>query len=158
MSGKLHVVLEKHRFKSPLARGIVVALIVAGLAGLARCQDADLPRGVEGRAPLPEYIQEFFLSDAVRSQDRCEVQVTFATYSQHGVGSNAEVHVEYGFTDRLQISFEVPYGITHNQQEDEDRAEWNALRVGTLYQIVRSDRPFALSAGLMIEAPVRPGD
>ena len=136
---------------------MVVVLVAAASVVTARCQESNSGGG-KVNAPLPEYIQEFFLSDAVRSQEKGEVQITMATDSRRRMGSNAEMDIEYGLTNRLQISVEAPYGITAGQEEGEDLPGWNSVAVGTLYQIIRSDRPFSLSVGVMFEVPVRPGD
>lgn len=145
-----------------LARGIGVSLMAATLACLARCQDngstAGLSiAGVQGKAPIPEYIQEFFLSEAVRSQEKGELQVTFGVDSRQNIGTNAAVQLEYGLTDRLQVSFEMPYGVT-SDKDAEIPARWSSTTVGLLYQFIRSDRPFALSAGMGFALPIRSRD
>jgi hypothetical protein len=106
---------------------------------------------------MPEYIQEFFLSDAVRSQEKGELQITVGTDSRKRMGSNAVMEIEFGLMDRLHISLEAPYEITAGREAAENLPGWNSIGVGTLYQIIRSDRPFSLSAGVMFEVPVRPG-
>lgn len=103
---------------------------------------------------MPEYIQEFFLSEAVRSQDKGELQLTFAVDSRQRIGSDVFVQTEYGLTNRLQVSFELPYGITASETA-EVPARWSSTTVGLLYQIIRSDRPFALSAGMAFALPIR---
>lgn len=106
---------------------------------------------------MPEYIQEFFLSEAVRSQDKGELQVTFGVDSRQKVGTNVRVQMEYGLTDRLQLSFEVPYGVTASENA-EIPASWSSTTVGVLYQFIRSDQPFALSAGMGFALPIRSRD
>lgn len=96
---------------------------------------------------MPEYIQEFFLSEAVHCQEKDELQLTLATDSRQRIGTNADVQLQYGLTDRLQIGVEVPYGITATRDEVEILPQWSSINVGLLYQIIRSDRPFALSGG-----------
>ena len=49
------------------------------------------------------YVKEFFLSDAVRNEDKGELQFTFSEDSRDGIGSNVALELEYGLTRRLQI-------------------------------------------------------
>ena len=67
-------------------------------------------RDSQGKPVIPEYVQEFFLSEAVRSQDKNELQITFAVDSRSSVGNNADIQIEYGLTNRLQLNSEMPYG------------------------------------------------
>ena len=131
---------------------MISMIVVCGI--IARCQDSASGNS-NFRAPMPEYIQEFFLSDAVRCQEKGELQFTVATQSQHLVGTNADLEVEYGLTDRLQVAIGVPYGIVANRDEGEIAPGWNSFNVGFLYQLIRSDRPFALSAGMTMDLPLR---
>jgi len=136
-------------------RSIVTALIAATCGPAAQSQDSNsIAHG--NQAAMSEYIQEFFLSEAVRSQDRGELQLTFAADSRHRVGNNVGVQIEYGLTDRLQIGLEIPYGFTA-EQNAEIPLRWSSTNIGLLYQIIRSDRPFAFSAGMMFQIPVRSG-
>ena len=131
-------------------------LMAAAFATAARCQDGHSPGERVASAPMPEYIQEFFLSEAVRSQDKGELQVTLGLDSRQRIGASAAVQLEYGLTRRLQVNFQTPYGITAGQNA-EVPAKWSSASVGLLYQITRSDRPFAFSAGMAFGVPVRPG-
>jgi hypothetical protein len=135
--------------------GIVTALMAAtsGLAAQSQDWNSVTDRNQDA---MPEYIQEFFLSEAVRSQGRGELQLTFASDSRQRVGTNIGVQIEYGLTDRLQFSFETPYGFTASQNA-EVPIRWSSNRIGVLYQLIRSDRPFALSTGMMIQVPLRSG-
>jgi hypothetical protein len=120
----------------------------------AHCQEGDSIGGRDDKARMPEYIQEFFLSEAVRSQDKGELQVTFAADARQRIGTNAALQIEYGLTNRLQISFQTPYGITASQNA-EVPARWSTVSVGLLYQIIQRDQPFALSLGMEFGVPVR---
>ena len=107
---------------------------------------------------MPEYIQDFFLSEAVRSQDRGELQLTAAAMVRRknqtaADGSSVALDVEYGLTDRLQVSAELPYGI-HSTPTSEIPASWSTVGTGVLYQFIRSSHPFALSAGAGVDLPV----
>ena len=99
----------------------------------AQCQNNAFGTG-NTRTAMPEYIQEFFLSDAVRCQEKGEMQFTVATQSKHAV--------------------EIPYGIVAQRDQEEIVPGWSSVNVGFLYQLIRSDRPFALSAGMAIDLPL----
>lgn len=107
---------------------------------------------------MPEYIEDFFLSDAVRSENRGELQLTVDAMSSRNHrsaadGSSAGLDLEYGLTDRLQLSMELPYGI-HSTATSEIPARWSAISTGVLYQFIRSSHPFALSAGAGADLPL----
>lgn len=106
--------------------------------------------------PIPEYIQEFFLSEAVRNQDKGEFQITWAGDSRDGAGSNVALDLEYGITDRLQLSSETEYGLSATANA-EIPAGWSTSGVGFQYQIIRNNSPFALAAGVSFGVPVKPG-
>jgi hypothetical protein len=103
---------------------------------------------------MQAYVEEFFLSDAVRNQDKGELQFTFATDSRQGLGSNVALQVEYGVTRRLQIDFEVPYGFSASENSEVTTA-WSSTSLGLQYQIIRSDSPFALSVGMALGIPMK---
>lgn len=127
---------------------MISLIVVCGIN--AQCQDSK-----NIRAPMPEYVQEFFQSDAVRCQEKGEFQLTLATQA-HPRGANADLQFEYGLTNRLQTSVEVPYGIRASRDETEISRKWSYINAGLLYQFIRSDRPFAFSAGLMVDLPLHP--
>jgi len=134
-----------------LVNRIVLLLLLTGHCILAVCQDQEISRA--SNAPLPEYVQEFFLSDAARSQEKGELQITFGVHSRRGSGTNAFMKSEFGLTDRLQLSAEVPYG-----EGDEDipvsSPNWNMPKVGVQYQIIHGQVPFSLTAGVDVELPL----
>jgi hypothetical protein len=84
---------------------------------------------------MPEHIQEFFLSDAVRCQEKGELQFTLTTASRHSAGTNEDMQIEYGLSDRLQAGVEVPYGISANRDEEEIVPGWSSINVGLLYSL-----------------------
>lgn len=72
---------------------------------------------------LPEYIQEFFLSEAVRSQEHGEVQLTvagtdFRDLRSAADGKSAALDFEYGITRRFQFAMELPYGIQSTETSE----------------------------------------
>jgi len=130
--------------------------LAACLSPLAVCQKSGASVCKHNRPPLPEYIQEFFLSDAVRNQDKGEVQLTFGVDSRQRIGTSALLKMEYGVTRRLQFGFELPYGMTE-EAGSESASRWSTASLGFRYQIIRGDFPFALSAGMAFGVPLRSG-
>jgi hypothetical protein len=128
--------------------------LAIGYSPLARCQGNPSGGGAQGKVPMPEYIQEFFLSDAVRNEDKGELQLTLGVDSRRGLGTNSVLQTEYGLTNRLQLNFELPYGFTA-RESSEIPASWSTTSFGLQYQIFRSDSPFALSAGMALGVPVK---
>jgi hypothetical protein len=55
---------------------LVFALALVCASYVALCQDDHANSTGQSRRPLPEYIQDFFLSDAVRGQEKGEWQLT----------------------------------------------------------------------------------
>jgi len=100
---------------------------------------------------FPEYVQEFFLSDAVRNQDRGELQVTVGVDSRRDVGTSGNVKVEYGLTRRLQLGFEQSYGNA-DEQGPRVSPHWGPASAGMQYQI-RNSSTFALSVGFVLGIP-----
>ena len=131
---------------------LILLLLLPRLCALAFCQGQQISHS--SSAPLPEYVQEFFLADAVRSQEKGELQVTFGFDFRHGSGTNAFMKSEFGVTDRLQLSAEVPYG-----EGDEDipasSPTWSTPKVGVQYQIIHGQVPFSLTAGIHTELSSR---
>jgi hypothetical protein len=116
-------------------------------------QDNSASSGHQSKHSQPEYIQEFFFSDAVRSQEKGEWQLTAGVDSRH-FGISTLVKTEYGVTNRLQFGVELPYGVTEEETLD-SRSHWRTVSLGGEYQIIRSDRPFAVSVGMAFGIPVR---
>jgi hypothetical protein len=145
-------------FLATAARISYLALPLLALCGspVAVCQNNGGPTSSHSKPPLPEYIEEFFLSDAVRNQDKGELQFTFGVESRQDIGTNAAVKMEYGVTKRVQLSFELPYGMTE-EEISERSSRWSTSSLGLQYQIIRSDSPFALSAGMAFGVPVKSG-
>jgi hypothetical protein len=107
---------------------------------------------------LPEYIEEFFLSEAVRSEERNELQLTVDGTAFRGRGSSmdgksAGLDIEYGITPRLQFGIEAPYGI-HSTSTSEIPVSWSTANFSLLYQFIRGNHPFALSGAMGVDAPL----
>jgi hypothetical protein len=99
------------------------------------------------KPPLPEYIQEFFLSDAVRNQERGEFQLTVGVETRHTIGTNATPKMEYGVTERFQVGLDLPYRVSEEEYW-EDSSKLKRMNLGVRYQIIKSDTLFALSVGI----------
>jgi hypothetical protein len=129
----------------------VGAFTVMDFAGRANCQ-TNSPANTASK-PMPEYIEDFFLSEAVRSEDKNELQSTLSAESFRRNGTDADLEFEYGLTNRLQLSTELPYGIQSSVQS-EVPASWSIVSLGVQYQFLRSSHPFAFTAGLATDLPV----
>lgn len=98
------------------------------------------------------------MSEAVRSQEHGEVQITaqgmgFRNRNSAADGKSAGLDFEYGITRRLQFAMELPYGI-QSTATSELPAGWSAIGASILYQLIRSNHPFALSAALGANLPL----
>jgi hypothetical protein len=133
---------------------VAVVCSVVCFSHLAACQENSVGEAEPSKPPLSEYIQEFFLSDAVRCQERGEWQLTAGVDTHQHIGTSSVLKTQYGVTNRLQLGVELPYGLTEEEAE-ETRFRWSTVSLGVEYQIIRSDQPFALSAGLALGVPVR---
>lgn len=118
-----------------------LVLAVALLASPVRAQQP------ANHLPMSTWIEEFFRSEAVRSEDKGELQSTLEAEGFRKNGADAELDFEYGVSDRLQLNAELPFGILSAAQS-EVPPSWSSVNVGIVYQFVRSTHPFALSAGL----------
>lgn len=137
-----------------LVGGLAFVFSLACVPHSAVCQDNSVSRVDQSHRPLPEYIQEFLLSDAVRCQEKGEWQLTAGVDSRHSIGTSSLLKTEYGVTNRLQFDIEVPYGMTE-EESSEVISGWSTATLGVEYQILRIDRPFALAVGMAFGIPVR---
>jgi hypothetical protein len=128
-------------------------VLCSSLAALAQ---TDSISSNHSRRPLPEHIQEFFLSDAVRCQEKGELQITSGVDSRQQLGTSAWLKMEYGITNRLQIGFVLPYGATE-EEKAEGHTTWSTAGLGLEYQVIRGESPFALSVGMTFGVPVKSG-
>jgi hypothetical protein len=141
----------------PLA-SIVGVCLLAGPRPTLVCQTPRAKPAQTLQDVLPEYIQEFFLSEAVRSQEHGEWQLTvqgssFRDHSSAADGKSAGLGFEYGITRRFQVSAELPYGI-QSSDTSELPVSWSTISASLLYQLIRSNHPFALSAAMGVNLPV----
>jgi hypothetical protein len=109
--------------------------------------------------PLPEYIEEFFLSEAVRSEEKTELQLTISGVAFRGRGSamdgkSVDLDIEYGLTNRFQLGLEAPYGIA-STATGEIPVSWSTADLSLLYQFIRGNHPFALSGAMGVNAPLK---
>jgi hypothetical protein len=145
-----------------LIRGVLLALLIAAsMAGLRPAAMGQAPSVKPASAAqdiLPVYIEEFFLSEAVRSEEHGELQLTLDGMASKGRGSaadgkSADLDIEYGITRRLQFGMEMPYGI-QSTATSELPVSWSTLNTSLLYQFIRSNHPFALSGAMGVNWPL----
>jgi hypothetical protein len=139
-----------------LVGSLVFLCLLGCFSRVAMCQDGGMSSSSQRKLQLTEYIQDFFLSDAVRCQEKGEWQLTGGVESRQHIGTSGFLRTEYGVTDRLQLGVEVPYGLTE-EESSVTTSRWSTASLGVEYQIIRSDVPFALSAGITFGIPVRSG-
>jgi hypothetical protein len=124
------------------------------LSSSAVCQNKGTD---QNKPPFPEYIQEFFLSDAVRNQERGEFQLAVGLDARRTTGTNTTVKMEYGVTDRLQVGLDLPYGVSQ-EENFENSSGLKRMNLGVRYQIIKSDAPFAISVGIDSGIPISSGE
>ena len=84
------------------------------------------------------------------------MQLTIGVDSRQPLGTSIVAKTEYGLTNRLQLGFELPYGKTE-EERSENAPNWTTASFGVQYQIIRSTVPFALTAGMAFEVPMKSG-
>lgn len=144
------------------ASGACFACLWMLLGANALCQSPSAPPSLSPQAAangaLPEYIEEFFLSEAVRSEEHNELQLTLQGMAFHGRGSSLDgdsvgIDTEYGITGRLQFGLEAPFGI-QSTPTGETPTSWSAANLSLLYQFIRGNHPFALSGVMGVNTPL----
>lgn len=152
--------LEQRRFVGMPMALIIGVCLLAGLNPTLVGQTPSTKTAQTSQDVFPEYIQEFFLSEAVRSQERGEVQLTvqgmgFRDRRSAADGKSAGLDFEYGITRRLQFAMGLPYGI-QSTATSELPAGWSTMSASLLYQFIRGNHPFALSAAMGVNLPLIP--
>src|SRR5262245_35449234 len=99
--------------RSPASATVFALWLCLSSSGVCQSNGAD-----QNKRPLPEYIQEFFLSDAVRNQEHGEFQLTVGLDARHTIATNATLKMEYGLTERLQVGFDLPYGTSEEENSE----------------------------------------
>lgn len=132
--------------------------LLAGLKSAAMGQVPSAKPAPKTQNVLPVYIEEFFLSEAVRSEEHGELQMTLDGMASSGRGSAADgksagLDIEYGMTRRLQFGMELPYGV-QSTAASELPVSWSTLNASLLYQFIRGNHPFALSGAMGVNLPV----
>jgi hypothetical protein len=150
--------MRKRRFVAMPLASIFCIWLLACLKPTAMCQTSATKPAQTAQDVLPVYIEEFFLSEAVRSEEHGELQFTVDAIASRGNGSaadgkSADLDIEYGVTRRLQLGMEVPYGI-QSTATSELPVSWSTMNVSVLYQFIRSNHPFALSGAMGVNLPL----
>jgi hypothetical protein len=148
-----------------LRSAAIMGSLVFGLSTMAVLGQGSSAKPAPGTQPatsaqnvLPVYIEEFFLSEAVRSEEHGELQFTVDGMASRGQGSAADgksagLDIEYGITRRLQFGMEMPYGV-QSTATSEIPTSWSTLNPSLLYQFIRSNHPFALCAAMGVNLPL----
>ena len=139
--------------RAPVER-LFFVLLAATFPVVTHCQNANAARP---RPPLPEYVQEFFLSDAVRNQDRGELQFTLGVDSRQKIGTSTSLKMEYGVTGRFQIGVELPYGMTEEERV-ESSSNWSSTSMGFQYQLSPSTSPLQFRWAWHSVSPSQPAE
>jgi hypothetical protein len=150
--------MSKRRYASMPWVSILGIVLMAGLRPAAMGQAPGARPASTARDVLPVYIEEFFLSEAVRSEEHGELQLTLDGMASRGKGSaadgrSADLDIEYGITRRLQFGMEMPYGI-QSTATSELPVSWSTLNASLLYQFIRGNHPFALSGAMEVNLPL----
>jgi hypothetical protein len=137
---------------------LLTSLSLAGMWPSAMSQAPGSKSTPAAQDVLPVYIEEFFLSEAVRSEEHGELQLTLNGMTSKGRGSAADgksagLDIEYGITRRLQFGMEMPYGI-QSTATSELPVSWSTLNASLLYQFIRGNHPFALSGAMGVNLPL----
>ena len=106
----------------PLASMVGICLLAA-LKTAAMGQAPNAKPAPTAQDVLPVYIEEFFLSEAVRSEEHGELQLTVNGMASLGRGSAADgksagLDIEYGVTRRLQFGSIGIRSYTHIREGD----------------------------------------
>ena len=117
--------------------------------------------GAQNRAGLNELLQEFFIGETVYAQEKNEIQITskpaYRNQRDRTKLKNIPIQIEYGFTDRFQVELGLPY-VFHNLKGEHTTGSLGKLELGFLYNILRGNKPFALSVAVDVGLPtVRKG-
>jgi hypothetical protein len=149
--------MTKLGFGSMLLASIIGISLLTGFTRRAVCQSPKANPAQPSQDALPVYVEEFFLSDAVRSERRGELQFTVDGMVSRGLGSagggSADLDFEYGITRRLQLGIEAPYGI-QSTANSEVPLSWSTVNASVLYQFIRGNHPFAMSGALGLNLPL----
>jgi hypothetical protein len=119
-----------------------ILCLAASLFSFAACVAQSDPE-------MEEFLEEFFNSETVFSQEKKEFQFTvkpqFARSEMRKL--TIPLSIEYGITDRLQVEIEVPYVISSVSKKRSVRGVGNA-QIGILYNIMNTNRVVSLSVGV----------
>jgi len=117
---------------------------------------------IDNAPQISRPVDQLFMGRTVQTQDQGTVEMSIGmSHERSSVSQGSErfneikARGEYGVTDRLQLSAELPYqiedrpGSTFSAQENVGNVE-----VGAMYSLLRADDPISLSAGLDVQIPV----
>src|SRR3989442_7827363 len=129
------------------------AAIAARVAGLALLL-APPARGAE-RMPVPP--EELAITRSIDVQDEDEFQTSLSARHlrlPHERSTTVRAELEYGVTDRVQATVELPYGVRDPAGESVNGLE--DLELGVRYALLDfRTRPLALDVRLTLRLPTR---
>lgn len=114
------------------------------------------PVDAQKNSEIPELLQEFFVSETVFAQEKNEIQITVRPAYWKNKEELEILHfpvlLEFGFADRFQVELTLPYQILYLKSEQPVYGKGN-VEAGFLYNILKDNKPFALSVGIEVELP-----
>jgi hypothetical protein len=136
--------------KNTLPLALIAPLILMNAFALADCDDDHAHANA-----LPQQVHEFFLTEAVFSNERGEYQPYIAAdYRRHSADlwhTRLNVGLEYGVTDRLQVAVSIPWVAVHDA-DDGGGSGAGDLSAEIFYNVIPTTASIALSvaAGLVL--------
>ncbi len=109
----------------------------------------------ENEGEFEEVIQEFFVTESVYPQEKNEIQITNSDYvffNDFGKDFYGGFELEYGITDRFQISSGIGYRFFDIDNSPNNLDGFTNLELGMLYNIYQS-KTFSTSLSLEAELP-----
>lgn len=115
------------------------------------------PATAQKTEELKELLQVFFSGETVYPQAKNEVQLTTLPAfwkTKNTRTTTATSEIEYGVSKRFTVEVELPYSFIHQAGNQSVHGAGN-MEIGLLYNIVNSNKSFALSAAMDIELPAK---
>jgi hypothetical protein len=128
--------------KSNLLRALVATLCLA--SSVASADDDDQ----FGSDALTQQVHELFLTESVFSNERGEYQpfvaADYQRYSRDSWRTLLDVGLEYGITDRLQVSASIPWAVSHDSDAGSDNGVGD-FSAEVFYSLIAPTAPVAVS-------------
>ena len=96
--------------------------------------------------------------DTAFGQEKGDLELAFETGYNNGVDADEfelRLGLEYGITNRVQVSFDLPYLFVNPDDPGDPNAHgWDAAQIGLQLGLLGVDEPLALSLGLEADVPL----